>query len=177
MADEEDDIEDGEEGDLTDGLEKKKLSGKKIVVFAGIGVGVIVLVLVLWMFLSGDDDIAEDGADGDGAQVEDVVEDNTPAFLPMEEFAVNLNTGGRQSRVFGITVTLQLDKEADREAVVLRMPVIRDYFTIYLRELREEELQGSGGIFRLKEELLRRINAAIAPIHIRDILFKNILIQ
>jgi flagellar FliL protein len=176
MADEEGDIEDGEEGDLTEGLEKKKLSGKKIVIFAGIGVLVIVLALVVWIFLSGDDEENIEGVDGEGV-VEEVVEDDVPAFLPLDEFAVNLNTGGRQSRLFSVVITLQLQKESDREAIEIRMPVIRDYFTIYLRELREEELQGSGGIFRLKEELLRRINAAIAPIHIRDILFKNILVQ
>ena len=35
------------------------------------------------------------------------------------------------------------------------MPRIVDNFQIYLRELRLEDLRGSAGIYRLREELLR----------------------
>ena len=43
------------------------------------------------------------------------------------------------------------------------MPRITDMFQTYLRELRSTDLNGSVGMFRLKEELTRRVNAAIAP--------------
>jgi flagellar protein FliL len=48
---------------------------------------------------------------------------------------------------------------------------------VYLRELRSSDLNGSIGMFRLKEELTRRVNAAIAPNHVNAVLFKEILIQ
>ncbi len=57
------------------------------------------------------------------------------------------------------------------------MPRIVDSFQIYLRELRVEDLQGSAGLQRLREELLLRVNAAIAPAKARDVLFKEMLVQ
>ena len=52
-----------------------------------------------------------------------------------------------------------------------------DNFQVYLRELRPEELSGTKGIFRLKEELLVRVNNAVHPARVYDILFKEILVQ
>ena len=57
------------------------------------------------------------------------------------------------------------------------MPRIMDTFQTYLRELRPTDLDGSAGLYRLKEELTRRVNAAIAPNHINAVLFKEIVIQ
>ena len=52
-----------------------------------------------------------------------------------------------------------------------------DAFQVYLRELRKSDLEGSAGIYRLKEELRRRVNLAIYPAKIDSILFKEILVQ
>ena len=57
------------------------------------------------------------------------------------------------------------------------MPRIVDNFQIYLRELRIEDLRGSDGIYRLREELLARVNAAVAPVKVTDVLFKEMLVQ
>ena len=50
-------------------------------------------------------------------------------------------------------------------------------FQLYLRELRSSDLDGSAGIFRLKEELLRRVNIEVHPNKIRRVLFKEIIVQ
>jgi len=47
----------------------------------------------------------------------------------------------------------------------------------YLRELRPTDLDGSAGLYRLKEELTRRVNAAVAPNRITAVLFKEIVVQ
>jgi flagellar FliL protein len=52
-----------------------------------------------------------------------------------------------------------------------------DLFQVYLRELRPTDLEGSAGIYRLKEELLRRINLEIQPHRVSDVLFKEIIVQ
>jgi flagellar protein FliL len=57
------------------------------------------------------------------------------------------------------------------------MPRIVDQFQGYLRELRMDDLKGSAGVVRLKEELLRRINASAAPYRVRDVLLKQMLVQ
>jgi flagellar FliL protein len=38
-------------------------------------------------------------------------------------------------------------------------------------------LKGSAGIYRLREELLARVNNAIAPGKVNDVLFKEMLVQ
>ena len=57
------------------------------------------------------------------------------------------------------------------------MPRIKDQFQAYLRELRVDDLKGSGGVLRMKEELLRRVNVAAAPYKVRDVLLKQMIVQ
>ena len=57
------------------------------------------------------------------------------------------------------------------------MPRVMDAFQTYLRELRPSDLEGSAGLYRLKEELTRRVNASIAPARINAVLFKEIVVQ
>ena len=90
---------------------------------------------------------------------------------------VNLNTGGRRSVFLNIKVSLELLSESDGDKVEVLMPRIIDYFQVYLRELRVEDLKGSAGMYRLREELLGRARAAVAPMQVKDVLFKQILIQ
>ena len=90
---------------------------------------------------------------------------------------MNLNTGSRKSNFLKISVALELDDEATIERLQTVMPRIIDNFQVYLRELRIEDLSGSAGIERLREELLLRVNAAIRPAEVRDVLFKEMLVQ
>ena len=53
----------------------------------------------------------------------------------------------------------------------------RDRFQTYLRELRASDLDGSAGLYRMKEELTRRVNVAIAPGKINAVLFKELIVQ
>ena len=56
-------------------------------------------------------------------------------------------------------------------------PRIIDHFQVYLRELRVEDLRGSAGIYRLREELLARVNAAVKPTKVENVLFREVLVQ
>ena len=77
-----------------------------------------------------------------------------------------------------LSVSLEL-KGGDEAVKALEpvMPRVVDQFQTYLRELRVEDLSGSAGMFRLKEELLRRVNMAIEPVQIQDVLFKEMIVQ
>jgi len=92
-------------------------------------------------------------------------------------FTANLNTGGKQPVFLNMEVALELPGASDLEAVNANLPRIQDMFNTYLRELRPSDLQGSSGIYRLREELLLRVNKAIAPAKVSDILFKKIVVQ
>ncbi len=76
-----------------------------------------------------------------------------------------------------MTVSLELENQVDVAKLQSVMPRIIDNFQIYLRELRAEDLKGSAGMYRLREELLLRVNAAAAPAKVVDVLFKEMLVQ
>jgi len=43
--------------------------------------------------------------------------------------------------------------------------------------LRVEELEGSQGLYRVKEEMLARVNQAAHPVKVKDVLIGDMLIQ
>ena len=74
------------------------------------------------------------------------------------------------------SLTLELANEKDLPYVNKLIPRVLDNFTIFLRELRVEDLKGSIGMYRLREELLSRVSAAVAPAKINDVLFAEMLV-
>jgi flagellar FliL protein len=101
----------------------------------------------------------------------------TAVFHDLPEMLVNLNTTGTRSTFLKITVSLEIERTDDIPRIKEVMPRILDNFQVYLRELRLDDLRGSAGMYRLREELLARVNAAVAPVIVRDILFKEMLVQ
>ncbi len=98
-------------------------------------------------------------------------------FLDLPEMLVNLNTNDGRASYLKLRVALELDGSGDVLKISKVMPRVIDAFETYLREMRMEDLNGSAGLYRLKEELLIRVNAAVAPIKVRNVLFKDMLVQ
>jgi flagellar FliL protein len=98
-------------------------------------------------------------------------------FYDLPEMVVNVNAGAKKKAFLKIQLSLELDDHQDLVMLERLMPRVVDNFQVYLRELRTDDLHGSAGIYRLKEELLRRITVAANPVEIRDVLFKEMLIQ
>lgn len=100
-------------------------------------------------------------------------------FYDMPEILVNLNQQGpsRRQNFLKIKVSLELASPLDVPKVEAVMPRIIDNFQVYLRELRVDDLQGSAGMLRLREELLARVNNAVKPTKVEDVLFKEMLVQ
>ncbi len=99
------------------------------------------------------------------------------SYYNLPEFLVNLNTGGKQTSFIKMKVTLESPSESDLEAIDSFMPRITDSFNTYLRELRSSDLAGSAGLYRLREELLLRVNKTVYPSKVNDILFRELIIQ
>jgi flagellar protein FliL len=102
-----------------------------------------------------------------------------PVFLDLPDVLVNLSNsgGGDRTQYLKVKVVLELSDQALSAQLQALMPRIMDTFQTYLRELRPTDLDGSAGLYRLKEELTRRVNAEIAPNHINAVLFKEIVVQ
>jgi flagellar FliL protein len=101
-----------------------------------------------------------------------------PAFLDLPDTLVNLaNAGGERTQYLKVKIVLELPDAAMVQQVQPVMPRVMDSFQTYLRELRPSDLDGSAGLYRLKEELTRRVNFAIAPNRVNAVLFKEIVVQ
>ena len=98
-------------------------------------------------------------------------------YHDLADILVNLNTGGKGVSFLKLKVTLDLDTKDNLAAIEKHMPRIKDILQLYLRELRPVDLQGSVGLYRLRDEMLLRINKAIHPAYVNDILFRDVLVQ
>jgi flagellar FliL protein len=150
---------------------RRALSGRKLVLF-------IILPAVLVLLLGGTGAFFLLGKKKEEAPVQaEVPKVKTLVYYNMPEILVNLNAAGRRSSFLKMSVSLELDSAADIPRIQAVMPRIVDNMQAYLRELRAEDLRGSAGLFRLREELLARVNAAAQPAKVNDVLFQEVLVQ
>lgn len=99
-------------------------------------------------------------------------------FVDLPDVLVNLsNSGGERTQYLKVKITLELPDANLVQKIQPLMPRVMDAFQTYLRELRPTDLDGSAGLYRLKEELTRRVNAAVQPNHVTAVLFKEIVVQ
>lgn len=99
-------------------------------------------------------------------------------FVEMDPITVNLRRGNaRQQRYLKLKVRFEVQEFDHKDIISKIMPRIRDQFQVFLRELRVEDLEGSTGAYRIREELLHRINIVARPAVVTDILFDELLVQ
>jgi len=190
MADENEEVEEGADGEEAEGG-KKKLGIMKLALF--IGLPVLILVLggaAAFLLLSGGGDdehqvaeLDEHGEvvsnDGHGGGNE---EDPYIAALP--DLIVSItDANGRNS-----LLTLQLSfetpdehlggalVESDGETLTADGRRLVDLYMGFLRELRPEDLAGSAGYQRIRMELLRRAQLVLGEEQVSAVLITNILI-
>ncbi|MHA7777717.1 flagellar basal body-associated FliL family protein [Roseibium sp. M-1] len=161
--------DDGEDGAGGAGGGKKK----KLILFGGLGLVVLLAAGgAAYYFLMEPGVTMPAPAEG-----EPPMEVQKPVvFFDLPEMTVNLATEGRTTYL-KVRIALEVENRAMIAQIEPYLPRILDAFQIYLRELRPADLEGSAGLFRLKEELLRRINVSVYPAKVEGVLFKEILVQ
>jgi flagellar FliL protein len=101
-----------------------------------------------------------------------------PSYVEVPDMLVNLiGMPGERVQYLKVKIVLEVKEEKQVEAIKPSMPRVTDIFQTYLRELRPGDLNGSAGLFRLKEDLMRRVNAAVSPNQVSAVLFKEVVIQ
>lgn len=152
----------------------KKWSGKRLVMII---VPVVLLVGgAAAVFMTGMFDKDKPAEEGNEA-VAEAAPPQPSVFYQLPEMLVNLNSPGRRVNFLKIKISLELSKQEDVARLEGVMPRIVDNFQVYLREMRIEDLQGSAGMVRLREELLMRVRAAAEPAVVNDVLFTEMLVQ
>jgi flagellar FliL protein len=177
---------------------KKKLSGKKLILFI-----VLPAVLVLggggaaaFLLLSpggeqhGEADAGGHGKAKGGHGGEAAVGEATPGpngtmithgedvvFVALPEMIVNIVGPEGRPAYLKLRLTLEAPDDETVAAITEHVPRVSDQFNGFLRELRTEDVAGSAGAYRLRLELLRRVNLVIAPRQINAVLIEEMLVQ
>lgn len=166
------DSEAGGEGEA-DGAPKGRFS-KKTMIIAGAGAAVVLLGggAGAFMMMSGGEPEA-------GAPAAVSVEEHEPTayYYDLPVMILNLSSTESGTHYVKLAVALEFPDEKMLKLIEPNMPRVLDAFQTYMRELRVTDLQGSAGLYRLKEELQRRINIAVYPARVDDVLFKNVIVQ
>ncbi|ACA18548.1 flagellar basal body-associated protein FliL [Methylobacterium sp. 4-46] len=156
----------GEEGEEGGGPEAKR--GKTLALVAG--------ALVVLLLAGGGYGFVKYRA----GKTEEVAEAK-PAitFLDVRDLVMNLTPDVGQPNVRFIKLKVALEVHDPKTAAEIQplMPRIEDAFQVYIREMRPADFDGSIGTYRLREELLRRVNVAVYPARVDAVLFKEFVIQ
>lgn len=165
MADTDEEGAKGEEGAAAAPKSKMKL----IIIAGAAAVLLLVGVGVWFVFLRGH------GAHPEHVEAPPPAK---PVFIDVPEMTINLAGGpGERIQYLRVKAVLEVKDEKMVEAIKPSLPRVTDVFQTYLRELRSSDISGSAGLFRLKEEMLRRVNLAVAPGQVNTVLFREIIIQ
>lgn len=187
----------GGEGAEGEASAKKKMSGKKLVLFI-----ILPAVLVLggggaaaFLLLkpSGEQhaeaneghDKAKGGhgeAEGAGEAVPGpngttIMHGDNVVFVTLPEMLVNITGPEGRPAYLKLKLTLEAPDDATVAALGEHIPRVTDQFNGFLRELRTDDLAGSAGAYRLRLELLRRVNLVIAPMQVNAVLIEEMLVQ
>jgi flagellar protein FliL len=148
---------------------RRRLAGRTLVLYivlpALVAIGAAVGVVLALQSYTGD-------SGGSGS-----MQGREATFYELPEILVNLSQQDKRSQFLKLKIALELSDREASSALEPVLPRVLDTFQIYLRELRTDDLEGSAGIYRLKEELLRRVDLAIRPHKVDRILFKEIIVQ
>jgi flagellar FliL protein len=155
-----------EEGEGEAGSSKKKLF-----IMIGAGVGALVVLGGAAAFFLG---FFSPKPPPDTHQAE---AQKTTMYVDLPDITVNLSSADGRVAFLKVKVSLEVSDKATVEKITPALPRVLDAFQVYLRELRVSDLDGSAGLYRVKEELQRRINTAIHPARVDAVLFKEILVQ
>lgn len=174
---------------------KKKMSGKKLVLFI-ILPAVLVLggggaAAYLLLFNKGGEQVAEaEGGRGKAKGGAEEPQEAVPGpngtmimqgedvvFVTLPEMLVNITGPDGRPAYLKLKLTLEAPDDATVTALGEHIPRVTDQFNGFLRELRTDDLSGSAGAYRLRLELLRRVNLVIAPMQINAVLIEEMLVQ
>jgi flagellar FliL protein len=125
------------------------------------------------------DDHADAGHGGEGKSTSSVTVSGGEGvtYVGLPEMMVNMATDDGRPALLKLKVTIETANQDVVDAIEPRLPRILDQFQGFLRELRIDDISGSAGSTRLRLELLRRVNLAIAPAEAGAVLIEEMLVQ
>lgn len=175
MADEAESADEDGEAEPKRGLFASK---KKLIVIAAAALLLLGGAGAAFMLLGGESASKEDAGESAGGMAEMADTEQGPGvFYDMPGMLVNLAVEGQRQAYLRVSTTLEIRSAAYLSDTRDKSAAIIDSFQTFLREMRPRDISGSGGLMRLKEELLVRANAAIGQNAVRNVLLTEFLVQ
>lgn len=175
----EDEPADGaESAEPKQGFVKKLLGNRKLLMIGGGGALVLLLGIgaALYFFVFSGSKASTHSQVASAAAPVPIVPPQV-AFFDMPDIVVNIQSADSTPAYLKLSLALELSGADEKAGLQILMPRIVDQFQSYLRELRVDDLHGSAGVLRLKEELLRRVKVSAAPYPVRDVLLREMIVQ
>jgi len=119
----------------------------------------------------------EEGAATPGPNGTTITYGEGVVYVALPEMLVNITGPDGRPSYLKLLLTLEAPNDEVVTALTAQIPRVTDQFNGFLRELRTDDLSGSGGAYRLRLELLRRVNLVIAPAQINAVLIEEMLVQ
>lgn len=94
-------------------------------------------------------------------------------FYDLPEITAPIMNASGENDIVGFKITMELSSQEDVKKIEILLPRFYDIILAHTRELRSEEVSGAEGLYWLKEELLYRLNLAATPVKIANISFKS----
>ncbi|WP_029521025.1 flagellar basal body-associated FliL family protein [Persephonella sp. IF05-L8] len=148
----------------------------------------IILLVVLLLLLGGGGGAAykflvldkqeakkeENKAEKIQQEIKDI--ENLGIMFEVGTFVVNL-ADKDADRYLKVTIILELANEQVKQEVEKRLPQIKDSITTLLFTKTSRELRTAEGVEKLKEEILRRVNAILPLGGVKNVYFTDFVIQ
>lgn len=152
---------------------KKLFGNKKMLLITAVAIALLLggVVYGVYVFVLGGGESKQEQKHEEASAAPQAV------YLDLPDFLVNIQGADGAPAYLKLSVSLELPSEEEKTGFATVQPRVIDQLQAYLRELRTDDLKGSAGVLRLKEEMLRRITMAAAPYHVRDVLFKEMVVQ
>jgi flagellar FliL protein len=106
-----------------------------------------------------------------------IIHGENVVFVTLPEMLVNITRPDGSPGYLKLKLTLEAPNDEVVTTLTSSVPRISDEYNGFLRELRTDDLVGSAGAYRLRLELLRRVNLVIAPAQINAVLIEEMLVQ
>ncbi|HEX2859343.1 MAG TPA: flagellar basal body-associated FliL family protein [Alphaproteobacteria bacterium] len=152
---------------------------KKLIMFGGIGAAVLLIIAgaAIWFFVLKTPKEAETDSVVGGAGAADGARAGPSVYYDVPEFSLNLAPSGQQEHFLRLKVTLELATAEEQKTVETNAARLQDDYLQYLRQLRLDDLRGNAGLQRMKEDLLLRASQTLAPVRVKNVLFREVLVQ
>lgn len=99
------------------------------------------------------------------------------AFVLIPDVLVNLKSSKQRPVFLKVSLALEIHDPTMKDTIENLRPKIVDQMQVFLRDLDITDVTGSSNLQRLRQELQVRVNNAVSPLKVQDVLIKDFLVQ